>query len=562
MYQGKFDKKGKNPSMDIHEITASRNAAAAAAAQKKATAHSQGVPVTRPAGPEEDFISPKKPVRDVTPRPQAAPQQPAPRKMPRETAVQTAPQRRGPRLGGVIFYTLYFLFIFLFFVAVYFGLQWGYDWLCSYEAAQPTAKAEEVFHQLFDDPDWGSMYVSAGIADTAYEGKDSFVIYMENLVGDSELTYQETSAGLSGGKKYFVKLGDQRLASFTLATDGDPNSLTEVSNWYLDKVELFYDRANGYKIQTANGHIPMINGVALTDDHIIQISTSRNDTSGFLPEGVTTAKSSIYQINDLIAQPTITVVDAEGKEMPLVYDEAARMYVEQTEETTISVEEKEVALNALKTYAKYQIKEASAGQVGTYFDPTGEAYKSIMQTVLTWTKDNNGFDFSNDTVENYCRYSDTMFSVYATTKLNVKLTDGGSRTHDINATLLFVKSGNSWRVTKMSNANLAETVAKVRLTFMNGDVQLSSDFYDVNSETLSTPLLSVPAGKVFSGWYTKTVKENGSIEQSLMFVPDVNGDVTIATGTTLTPMVLYPLFEDAASAQADAAPEAAATEGA
>ncbi|MGM9589114.1 MAG: hypothetical protein ACI3V0_02945 [Faecousia sp.] len=563
MYQGKFDKKGKNPSMDIHEITASRNAAVAA--QKKAAAEAaapQSAARKRSAAPEQEYPAARKSVsRDVTPRSQSVSPQAAPKKAAREAAVQAAPKRRGPRLGGVIFYTIYFLFIFLFFVAVYFGLQWGYGWLCDYEAAQPTAKAEEVFHQLFDDPDWGALYASAGIADTAYEGRDSFVTYMDNLVGDKTLTYQETSAGLSGGKKYFVKLDDKRLASFTMITDGDPNSLTEVSNWYLDKVELFYDRSNGYKIQTVDGHVPLINGVALTDDHIIQMSTSKNDTSGFLPEGITTAKSSIYQITNLIAEPTIAVVDKNGNQMDVVYDDVTKMYVEQAQEVTISEAEKEIALKALKTYAKYQVKEASAAEVATYFDPTGDAYKSIMQTVLTWTKGNNGISFDNDTVTSYCRYSDTMFSAYVTTDLTIKLTDGGSQTKPINSTLLFSKASGNWKVTKMSNANLSETVGKVRLTFMNGDTKLSSDFYDMNSETLATPLLSVPAGKVFSGWYTETVKDNGTIEQSLVFVPDENGDVTIPSGTTLTPMVLYPLFEDASAVQA-AAPETAATEGA
>ena len=102
----------------------------------------------------------------------------------------------------------------------------------------------------------------------------------------------------------------------------------------------------------------------------------------------------------------------------------------------------------------------------------------------------------------------------------------------------------------MTNANIAEPVGKVRLPFMNGDTVLSNDFYDMESEKLATPLLSVPSGKVFSGWYRETVKPDGSREQFLVFVPDENGDVTIPSGTTLEPMVLYPLFEDAGAAEA------------
>ena len=536
MYQGKFDKKNKGTAVDIREVTAARNAAVAASSQKKN--------VSKESVSEEQ---PKK--RGAVRQDVQVPVQEKPsKKAAKEEAVQAAPKRKGPRLGSVIFYTLYFLFIFLFFVAVYFGLNWLQAWLVDYEAAQPTAKSEEVFHQLFDDPDWGALYDAAGIADTVYEGKDAFVVYMEELVGDKELTYQLTSSGLSKDKKYFVNLDGKRLAYFTLHDANNSTSKTDIPDWTLDQVGLFYERANGYRIQTVDGHVPYVNGTALTDDHIIQITSMKDDDTGFLPTGVISSKTSVYEVTDLIAEPTITVKDSSGNQMEVLYDENTGMYVEQTKTIAISDAEREVALNALKVYAKYQIKEASAGEVGQYFDPTGSAYKSIMQTVLTWTKGNNGISFDNDTVTNYARYSDTSFSVYVTTELTIRLTDGGTQTKPINSTLLFSKAGGSWKVTKMTNMDIAEVVGKVRLTFMNGDVVLSNDFYNMESETLATPLLSVPSGKVFSGWYRETVKENGAREQFLVFVPDENGDVTIPSGTTLEPMVLYPLFEDASAA--------------
>ena len=542
MYQGKFDKKRKNSTSSTSELVAARNSANAAqeAARQAAAA--------KRSAPAREAAARKQPAAKEIPQQKSS----AAKKQPiRQEAVQSAPEkRRGPRLGGVIFYTLYFLFIFLFFVACFFGLQWLQGWLVDYEAAQPTTKSEEVFHQLFDDPDWGALYEAAGIADTAYEGKEAFVSYMENLVGDQELSYELTSSGLSKDKKYFVNLDAKRLAYFTLHNANTSTSQTDIPDWKLGEVGLFYERANGYRIQAVEGHLPHVNGIPLTDDHIIQISTMKEDDSGFLPAGVFSAsKTNIYEITDLIAEPVITVMDKNGNQMEVVYDETTDTFVEQVETIAISDEEKEAALNALKVYAKYQIKEASSAEVGKYFDSKSEAYKSIMQTVLTWTKGNRGISFDKDSVTDYCRYSDTMFSAYVTTELTIKLTDGGTQTKPINSTLLFSKMGNSWKVTKMTNANIAEPVGKVRLTFVNGDTVLSKDFYDIESETLATPLISVPSGKVFSGWYRETVKENGSREQFLVFVPDENGDVTIPSGTILEPMTLYPLFEDASAAE-------------
>ena len=542
MYQGKFDKKHKGTTTSTSELVAARNSGnAAKEAERQAPAQ------RRAPAPQQEKPVRKQPSEAAAPRKQAPVRQEAP---------QSA-KRRGPRLGGVIFYTFYFMFIFLFFVATYFGLTWLQGWLVDFESAQPTTRAGEVFEALFTDPDWGALYDAAGIQDTPYEGKEAFVSYMENLVGDQELTYNLTSSGLSKDKKYFVNLGSKKLAYFTLTGGSDMQSITDISdvqsvteirNWELGEVGLYYERANGYRIQTVDGHVPSINGIPLTDDHIIQKSGMKEDTSGFLPTGYASATSCIYEVTGLMVEPVITVSDAQGNAMEVNYDESTGMYVEPAKVISISDEEREMVLDALKVYAKYQIKEASGNELGKHFLSSGEAYKSITKTVLSWTKGNRGISFANDSVTNYRRFGDNMFSAYVTTELTINLTDGGTQVKPINSTLLFENTKSGWRVIKMTNANLSDTAGQVRLTFMNGDTVLSKDFYDIDSEKLDTPRLSVPEGKVFSGWYRETVKSDGSREQSLTFIPDENGVVTLPEGTELQPMVLYPLFEDASAA--------------
>ena len=553
MYQGKFDKKRKSTQVSTSELVSERNAAAERAAQKAAQKPA------RSAAPQKEQprqAAPRKEQpRQAAPR-KEAPRQAAPRKQtpPQRQAapqsVQSAPQKRGLRLGGVIFYTLYFLFIFLFFVGTFIGLKWLQGFLLDYEAAQPTVKCEEVFHQLFDDPDWGALYDAAGVEDTAYEGKEEFVVYMENLVGDNELTYQETSAGLSGNKKYFVKLGDRKLASFMLVDenarpDAVP-SMTDISDWKLGDIELFYEREESYRIQLVEGHTAYVNGVPLNEEFTIQKTTSRSGGSGFLPDGVSSSSCiHIQEIDGLMGMPTVKILDAQGNEMPMVYDSENEIFVEQTEETTISDAEKEIVMKAMKTYAEYQIKEATSTELAKYFDSNGSAYKSITQTDLTWTKGNNGYSFSDDSVTHYARYSDTMFSVYASTTMTIKLTDGGVSEKPINGTFLFSKQGGSWKIIKMTNADIAELVTQVRLTFKNDENVLSNDFHDNDTTLLDAPQVSVPDGKIFSGWVRHVVDDSGRDAWELVFTPDENGVVTIPSGTTLEPMTLYALFEDA-----------------
>lgn len=518
---GKFDSKNKGSSVDVYQLIAERNASANRSQR-------QG---SQPAGKS---TAPRTVPQQVK-RP--APVQPVSRPEPQEE-----PRRRGPRLGGVIFYTIYFLFIFLFFCATYMGLTWLRGWLINYEAAQPTTKCEEVFDALFSDPDWGALYDAAGIPDTLYEGRDAFVAYMEERVGDSELTYMETSAGLSGNKKYIVKLGDDKIASFTLEGDSG-GAITDIPNWQLGTVELFYQRQESFLIEKMDGHTAYVNGVALTDDHTIQTATTVAEE--YLPMGVTGIRSCVQQITGLMGIPTVTVTDEKGNPMEVSYDPESRTFTEKTEANTIGTEEEAVALDAVKTYALFMVEKATANQVAKYFDKQTSTYNAIVKSEIWWTQKNNGAAFSDDKVSGYCRYTDDMFSVRVSTMLNITRTDGTIKQFPIDTTLFFKKTGGKWLVVEMTNEDVTRPVGEVRLTFMNGDEVLTTGFVSTNATEISTPLISAPEGKQFAGWVRESVDENGVKTLTIMFGPEQTGVITLPVGTVLEPMTLYAHFENA-----------------
>ena len=96
---------------------------------------------------------------------------------------------------------------------------------------------------------------------------------------------------------------------------------------------------------------------------------------------------------------------------------------------------------------------------------------------------------------------------------------------------------------------------------MDGENVLTTGFYDTDARDLTAPVLSAPEGKVFKGWVRKSVDDNGRTTLTVVFQPDENGHVSIPDGTTLEPMTLYALFEDASAAPAETVPETtAATE--
>lgn len=530
MYQGKFDSKNKRTAVDVSKLVAQRNSAPSQEQPQRQPVR-ENPPRTNPARTQQ-------PTRQQNVRQSQPTRQPSGKRPP---VTQTVPEkhRKGPRLGGVIFYTLYFMFILVFFVATFFGLQWLQGWLADYQAAQPTTKSQEVFDQLFSHPDWGALYDAAGIEDTPYEGKEQFVSYMENKVGDATLTFKETSAGLSGDKKYFVLLGDEKIASFTLS--GQTAAITDIPDWELGGVELFFDRSETFYIQNVDGHTVEVNGVPLDDSHVIQIATTA--AAERLPIGVTGTSTCTQEISDLMAVPTVTIFDKSGKSMEVSYDAETHTFTEQTEANTISDSEREAALNAAKTNCLFMIEKASKADIAKYFDTSSDVYSVIVNLGNLWVQDNNGYRFTKEEVSDYARYSDDLFSAHVVLNLNVTRKDGTTKDFGYDQTLFFRKQDTGkWLVYDATNADVNAPVGKVRLTFMNGDTVLSSEFVKTDATELDTPLVSAPEGKVFIGWYRIDKYDNGTT-YTMAFDPDENGHVNIPNGTTLEPMTLYALFE-------------------
>ena len=496
-----------------------------------------------PAPAEEELLTRKKaasrkeaaPARETAPAKKAAEKQPAAEPAPEK-------KKKGPRLGGVIFYTLYFLFILLFFVALFFGLQYLQGWLANFESAQPTVKAQAVFDQIFTDPDWDQLYDAAGIAGTTFEGKEAFVTYMENKVGDSELTYLQTSTGLSEDCKYIVRMGDEKIASFTLSNSTESN--TDIPNWKLSAVELFYEYEESYLIQKMDGHTAYVNGVALDDSYTIQIATTVAEK--YLPAGTTGVNLCTQQVTGLMSQPAVTVQDEKGNEMEVIYDETTKTFVEQTSANTITEEQKTVALEAVKAYSRFMIAEGDRGDIAKYFDASSDTYTSIVKSETTWMQDHNGYRFANETVSDYCRYSDDLFSVRVSMSLNITRTDGTVKETPVDQSLFFeLQDSGKWLCFEMTSVDVSEPVGKVRLTFKNGDTVLFSDFVENDASELNTPVVSVPDGKVFSGWVREDIDEDGRKTLTVVFTPDETGYVKLPADSTLEPMTLSAFFEDA-----------------
>ncbi len=472
----------------------------------------------------------------------AAPGRPGTPSVPRQAAAVPA-KKRGPRLGGVVFYAIFFLVILLVYAATYMVLLDLRDWLVRYEMAQPDLKSQEVFEEVFLDARWGELYDSVGIEGTTYESREIFVQYMEDTVSSDRLSYFETSAGLTGGKKYIVRLDDKKIATFTLKDHNTSTEAQSIPDWQLGEVELFIERKESVRVEKLSSHTVYVNGIALNDDHTIQMTSTV--AAEYLTSGTTGMDRSVQELTGLMMVPSVKILDEHGAEMPVVYDEARGIFVEQAEQTAdISSTERELCLEALKTYAKYMMNRAGTGEITKYYKNPSDAYKSITSTVRGWVQDAAQYEFTNETVTDYCRYSDTLFSARVSVTLNQYRSDDSVKESVIAQSMFFEKQNSGkWLCYAMTAVDVSEQVTKVRITFVNDGQVLSTGFFENTVSQINCPSVTPPEGKTLSGWVVEELDSSGRVVKNLVFQPDAEGIAHLPAGGTISAMTVYPLFE-------------------
>lgn len=443
-----------------------------------------------------------------------------------------------PSRGTVLFYSIYTAVIVIFFIAMGILLAPLKDWLVRYEASQPQQKSQEVFQDLFAEPDWAALYELAEIEDTKYEGKEAFAAYMEEFALGKAITYIETSAGLSGDHKYIVRLDDKKIGTFTLT--GGNQSQTEIPQWELGEVELLFTRDLTVTIEKLPGYTVCINGVALDDS--VTVRTITTAAENYLPEGIHGLRLEQQQVSGLLVPPAITVTDENGESVPVSYNEETGCYAVERPAMSITPEEQAQVQHTLETYAKYMIKAASLTQVKNCCVPNSQVYYNISK-IERWMQSYLTYSISPITYSDFYRYSDDLFSIRTAMTNSVTRKDGSVKDYEMDYTLFFTRDeSGKWLLSDMTQVDTSARSEQVRLTFMDGETQLDSFFVDVSSKTLELPTVTAPKGQTFSGWVRQEDDGNGKITLTIMFAPDENGNA-LPPADGLEPMVLHALFE-------------------
>lgn len=408
-------------------------------------------------------------------------------------------------------------------------------WLARFEAAQPKHASQEVFAGLFSPADWGRVYDLAGLEAGIYGDREGFARSMEELTSGQEFTLVETSAGLSGGRRYIVKAGGDSVAAFTLA-GGETEEGETV--WELDKVELLLGQTGTVSVRAPEGWSVLVNGVRLGEDCVAQ--TVETAAERYLPEGVRGRRAVLWQTQaSAIRQAEVTVLDGDGKAAPLSCEDGRFTAEEPAQEP--DDEARDALLGAARTYARYMIREAGSQQLRRYFDSESRIYETIRSSEI-WIKNTAGHSFENEEIGEYYRYSPELFSARVGMDMNVKRTNGTLKGYHVDSTFFFRRTAEGWRAYEMTNVDVQREIARTRLIFMDGREEAGRLFVSSEERGFAPPAVTAPAGKRFAGWAVRE-RSGDSVTMTVRFRPEADGTVTLPAGWAPEPMTLYAVFE-------------------
>ena len=444
-------------------------------------------------------------------------------------------KRRVSKTGTIAFYGLLFAFILIFCIAMSVVMNRLNDWLVRFEASQPTAKCQQVFTELFQDPDWQEIYeLSATPGNITAENYEN---YMTQKVGDQQLTYIETSAGLSGDKKYIVRCGSEKVATFTLcnlAPDAD------LPDWQLGKVEIFYQAQLSVTVMAPPEYTVLVNGQELDESYVIRtISTKAEE---FLPQNVHGYRMNEMIIDGLLTAPQVEILDQQGTSVEVIYDSQTHCYSVEAGSAPITEEHRQTLVNTAETYCKYMIGDASRTALRNYFDSNSEIYKTITQNT-TWMQSYASYKLGAAEITDYYCYNEEYYSAKVALTVKVTRKDGTIKEYQLDNTFFLKKAGDQWLVWEMINSNPQDTVTSVRLTFVSEDQVIHTEMVNAHSNKLMLPQVMAPEGKTFTGWFTQKIDDNGVTTMELAFEPNEEGIVRLPADSTLEPMTLYALYQ-------------------
>lgn len=297
-----------------------------------------------------------------------------------------------------LFYKIYFSCLSIFVLLLIASLIGISAFISDYNKGIPETVSEKFFTDTFVNLDTDKIIEMSMFTPSEFETTEDIKALLEKTLS-GDLTYTSISSDTEE-KKYIVKSGEYKCASFTLLADENNDYHPTGITLHLPK-----EPARVYKILDSSSLY--LNGVKVSEKYIT--STEEHISSQYLPDDVTAPKWNIYTIDCLTKLPEEEIIDRNSNS-PSLYDEDSIL----TEQLISDPEEKEVIdriVAGAKQYAICMQDDAPKSSVYPYFEPGTDLYNSIRSVLNIFVLNHSGYAIEDEKISEFFRYDENTVSV-------------------------------------------------------------------------------------------------------------------------------------------------------
>lgn len=297
-----------------------------------------------------------------------------------------------------LFYKIYLCSIAVFIIILALLLTFISAFISDYNKGIPETVSENFFNDTFLNLDTSAIMEMSGISPSEFETAQD----IESFIGktlSNDLSYTSISSD-SNEKKYIVKSGEYKCASFSLSPD-------EKGDYHPISLSLHLPKENSKVYKILDSSTLFINGKKVTDKYI----TAREDhiSAEYLPDDVKAPQWVIYTIEGLTKEPDIRILDRNSKETTVTDMDGIL-----TETIVYDDDEKEITDRIVKGAEQYAIcmqNDASKSSVYPYFERGTDLYNSIRTVLNIFVWDHSGYEIEDEKVSEFFRYDEKTVSL-------------------------------------------------------------------------------------------------------------------------------------------------------
>ena len=277
-----------------------------------------------------------------------------------------------------------------------------------------------------------------------YEPVERYVAYLENLIGDKEITYSETASGDANKKKYTIRADGLRIGEFSLKHERED----DYGNWLWEPDTMSFEllQPEAYTIEAPSTSTVYVNGVALGRENITQDGIPEFEIIIDPPEGVVIPTRCVYHFERYFGVDSVRVVDAKGVDNPVTQDGHIYVAAMNYDDAYMSATFDERVIEVSRQISCYMSTDYSLYNVSKNLTSEGPAYQKLVGFDLKWIASHRSYDFIDIKVEHYVQYTEELFSVEISYTFKVIYYSADPEFYPTAYRLYFKKVGDVWKV--------------------------------------------------------------------------------------------------------------------